>query len=83
MGKIKEAMLDIEDDMHSIAREGASDLLYAIQDHKDDIRDQMMDILDDDDMVRFIEYLGGDKDDLHMYIDNVLGQALADEGIDV
>lgn len=83
MGALKEAMLDIEDDLLSIARDGAGDLYYTIQDGIDDIKEQMREFIDDEYAEMFYQYIGGDEDDFNAWLDNVVNDALSEEGISV
>ena len=84
MGKMKELLMDWDDDIHALATDMAADMLYMIEDKKQDMFDEMSEIVEDEDRAAFIQYLGGtDEDDFKTYIHNVIEQALADEGISV
>lgn len=83
MGKLKELMLDIEDDIAVIAQDGAADLVYEIQNRIDEIKDEIHELIDGENAELFYQYLGGDRDDYLAYVDNVVDSALSDEGISV
>jgi len=82
MGKLKQLFMDMEDDMHEIARDMAGDMYEMIQDKKFDMFEELWDYIEEEDRDNFIAYIGGnDDDDLKTFIHNIIEDRLSDEGL--